>query len=173
MTEEAKPKKPRKAPIRSRRTHPAMQGLKRGVWHPQLAGVVKNYPPTQEAYDKLAERNREQIKRLMAEGKWNRRGVPNGWARSKEVLAFVHRECDAQAAEALQEMIKTGELPDDDMGNEAMQYALATLRNPSLPAKERTAAARLLADFKLPKPTTKSEVTVKKAEDFLADLAKE
>jgi hypothetical protein len=50
---------------------------------------------------------------------------------------------------------------------------VSMVREKDISHKDRLAAARTLLDFTMSKPETKSNVTVKKAEDFLSDLANE
>ena len=58
------------------------------------------------------------------------------------------------------------------MQKEAMESAVEIMRTEG-GTRDRLAAARLVLDFTKQKPVTKSDVTVGKAEDFLAGLLAE
>lgn len=57
----------------------------------------------------------------------------------------------------------------EDAAAEALTEAVTVLRGP-ISAKDKIAAARLVLDFTMAKPVAKSEVTVNKAEEWLASL---
>ena len=63
---------------------------------------------------------------------------------------------------------KAGVLIDaDDMAKEALHEALSIMRM-EIAQKDRLAAARLVLDFTKAKPAQKTELTVNKAEEWLA-----
>ncbi len=60
---------------------------------------------------------------------------------------------------------------EDDKAEEALTTTLTILRTKDVALTTKLAAARLLLDFTKSKPSSKSEVTVKSAEDWLAQIA--
>jgi hypothetical protein len=64
-------------------------------------------------------------------------------------------------------------VPKAEFAREAIVAAVETMRMEAISAKDKLAAARLVLDFTLAKPASQAEVTVKRAEDFLADIAVE
>lgn len=64
-------------------------------------------------------------------------------------------------------------MPDlNEVASEAIESALTVLRGPQN-QKERLAAAKLLLEFSMSKPVSKSQVSVNAAEDWLASLGKD
>lgn len=63
-------------------------------------------------------------------------------------------------------------LPDDELerkaAKEALAFNVAVFQSPELTMKDRLTAAKITLDFTKQRPTTKQEVSVKSAEDFLA-----
>lgn len=80
----------------------------------------------------------------------------------------VWRISRKKAKEDMENIKKTVDLT--AAAEEALEKSLEVMRGP-LDAKTRIAAARLVLDFTMPKPTSKSEVTVKSAEDWLESLS--
>jgi len=70
-------------------------------------------------------------------------------------------------------LIDVGDIPDDKKkkAEEALAYTAAVVRDMEVPHETRLKAAKILLDFTAERPTTKSDVTVKRAEDFLALIA--
>jgi hypothetical protein len=64
-------------------------------------------------------------------------------------------------------------VPKAEFAREAIVAAVETMRMEAISPKDKLAAARLVLDFTLAKPASQAEVTVKRAEDFLADIAVE
>ena len=60
----------------------------------------------------------------------------------------------------------------DDYAKDALQTAVEIMQVPG-ETRERLAAARLVLDFCASRPAAKSEVTIGKAEEFLASLLTE
>lgn len=58
-------------------------------------------------------------------------------------------------------------VPDNDVAEEAIHEVIAILRNPAS-AKDKLTAAKTLLEYTQKKPVTNSELTLNKAEDFLA-----
>ena len=65
------------------------------------------------------------------------------------------------------------DIPKEGFAREALETAVTEMRKKELASKDRLAAARLVLEWTKAKPAAESNVTIKKAEDFLADLAKD
>jgi hypothetical protein len=65
------------------------------------------------------------------------------------------------------------EIPENEYAREAIEAAVETMRMEAISPKDKLTAARLVLDFTKSKPAAQTEVTVKKAEDFLAEIAKD
>lgn len=100
--------------------------------------------------------------------KHTRYGVPDGMRKADaEKLWDVARE---KAKETMSELEKSGVLVDvDAAGQEALEAALGVMRSPM---KQETclAAARLVLDFCKAKPAQKTDLTITKAEEWLAGV---
>lgn len=158
------------------RRHPLLRERPRGVWYPDLAGAVRGYPKTQEDFNKLQARGREQVERLMAEGKWFRAGVPDGFARRKTEWQATLEAKAAEAAGIVDQMEAAGMIDPTAAGTdaaharEAMQFAVSVVRNGRISERERIAAARLVLEFTRQKPAMTGRVNLLTAEEFLAQL---
>lgn len=64
-------------------------------------------------------------------------------------------------------------IPKDQYARDAIEAVAAVMCLEDISPKDRLAAARTLLDFTLAKPASETTVNVKKAEDFLLDLANE
>jgi hypothetical protein len=64
-------------------------------------------------------------------------------------------------------------IPKDEYAREGIEAVVAMVRLTDISPKDRLAAARTLLDFTMAKPATTINQNVKKAEDFLAELASE
>lgn len=152
--------------------------LARGVFHPELVGVCKGYASTLEIWEERSRKCREQVIRLNAEGRCNRTGMPNGWSRRRPELEAVRARAAVEAKEIMKTMLETGIISKDDLlGNEALEFAITTVRavseagQPAVTTRDRLAAAKMVLEYTKSKPASKIEATVAKAEDFLALLA--
>lgn len=65
------------------------------------------------------------------------------------------------------------EIPKNEFAREAIEAAVETMRMDAISPKDKLTAARLVLDFTMSKPAAQAELTVKKAEDFLAEIAKD
>ncbi len=93
-------------------------------------------------------------------------GIPNGM--NKKQAKFFWRQARFEAALTMNKLEKAGVLDDaDEMSREALKEALAIMRMP-IQQKDRLAAARLVLDFTKAKPAQRTELTVNKAEEWLA-----
>lgn len=61
----------------------------------------------------------------------------------------------------------------DEQANEAMHVTLTVMRLADLPVKERLAAARQVLEWTKAKPAQKTELTVTKAEEWLAAVTED
>jgi hypothetical protein len=87
-----------------------------------------------------------------------------------KVWAFAH----AQGLKLLKTMEAKGYvLPKDQYAREAIETVAAVMNLEDISPKDRLAAARTLLDFTMAKPANETNLNVKKAEDFLLDLANE
>lgn len=83
-------------------------------------------------------------------------------------------QAKAQAKRDLERMEEKGfVLPKDEYAKEAIESVLTVMRLTDISPKDRLAAASKLLEYTLAKPAAETNVTLKKAEDFLADLAKD
>lgn len=72
-------------------------------------------------------------------------------------------------AETVVDIMKKDFGVEDELAQEALRTAVIIMREPGQ-AREKLAAARMILDFTKSKPVAKSEVSVGKAEEFLASL---
>jgi len=96
-------------------------------------------------------------------------GVPDGF--TKETIAPIRAKAQSDAKKAVKIMSEKFNI-EDDYQKEALTTAVELMRMEGQ-ARERLAAARLVLDFTKSKPASKSDVSISKAEDFLASLLEE
>jgi hypothetical protein len=166
---------------RSRRVDPIVH-RSRGTWNPDLVGYT-GYPRTQEAFDEKQRINRERFQKWKEEGRFpTRRGVPNGFAGSREEIDIGRAEARAFAKEMVEKMKKNDADLVDPRAEESLEAAIEVVRSKAIdPTKgredylygvaDRLKAAKLVLEYTKAKPAAKSEVTIARAEDFLEDLA--
>lgn len=106
----------------------------------------------------------------------NGKGLPGRRPGSKD--GYTAKELDKQRAKAKAEakliveyMETKFNIPKDEYAKEALTTAVEIMRIDAINAKDKLAAARTVLEWTMAKPAAQSEVTVKKAEDFLADIA--
>jgi hypothetical protein len=153
------------------RGHVLLRDRPRGVWYPDLVGVVHAYPPTYEAWLKKQRIGIENIKGQ------TRAGTPNGWGgpKKRKVLMRLRAERDARVEKKMEEIKKVIEFA-DYRAEKAMEATLEVMEYKDDNGKRLgdprniLMAARLIFEYTQPKPASKSEVTVKSAEDWLASL---
>ena len=97
------------------------------------------------------------------------RGVPDGYR--KETIEPIRREVKAEAKKVVKIMAEKYNI-EDEYAKAALETAVEVMKCPG-ENRERVAAARLVLDFTKSKPTAKNEVSITKAEDFLASLVDE
>ena len=97
------------------------------------------------------------------------RGVPDGY--SKEQIEPIRAEAKKEAESLVNIMADKFNI-EDEYAKKALVTAVEVM-NVVGETRERLAAARLVLDFTKQKPASKNEVSLSKAEDFLASLVTE
>lgn len=92
-------------------------------------------------------------------------GVVDGYTSAQ--LVPIRAKAQAEAERIVE--IMTEQFDVDDFGKEALQAAVAIMREPAQ-NRDKLTAARLVLDFTRSKPAASVEVTVGKAESFLSSL---
>ena len=95
--------------------------------------------------------------------------MPDGYR--KETIEPIRREAKAEAKRVVEIMTEKYNI-EDDYAKAALETAVEVMKVPG-DNRERVAAARLVLDFCKSKPGSKNEVSISKAEDFLASLITE
>jgi hypothetical protein len=122
---------------------------------------------------------RERTLKLIAEGRWFRRGVPDGFKGRKVEVQEIRRRAKVEAKQLVSHMKKNGLTLDDQRAEDAMESMVEVVRAADdngayiHPVQYRIAAARAILDFTKQRPASKAEVALTKAEDFLAAVAAE
>lgn len=93
-------------------------------------------------------------------------GVPDG--HTKETIAPVREQAKKDAKKVVKIMTEKYNI-EDEYQKEALTTAVEVMRLDGQ-SRERLAAARLVLDFTKSKPASKSDVSISRAEDFLASL---
>lgn len=96
-------------------------------------------------------------------------GVPDG--HTKETIAPIREQAKKDAIKVVKIMSDKYNI-EDEYQKEALTTAVEVMRLDGQ-SRERLAAARLVLDFTKSKPATKSDVSISRAEDFLASLLTE
>lgn len=65
------------------------------------------------------------------------------------------------------------EIPETEFAREAIVAAVETMRMEAINPRDKLSAARLVLEFTKAKPAAQAELTVRRAEDYLAEIAKE
>lgn len=94
------------------------------------------------------------------------RGVPDGYR--KETIEPIRSKVQTEARKVVEIMAEQFNI-EDEYAKTALETAVEVMKTPG-ENRERVAAARLVLDFTKSKPSAKSEVSISKAEDFLASL---
>ena len=97
------------------------------------------------------------------------KGVPDGYRKSE--IEPIRANAKRKAEEVTKIMSEKYDIK-DDYAKDALQTAVEIMQVPG-ETRERLAAARLVLDFTASRPAAKSEVTIGKAEEFLASLLTE
>ena len=97
------------------------------------------------------------------------KGVPDGYRKAE--IEPIRQNAKKRAEKAVNIMSEKFDIKDDYAKN-ALQTAVEIMEVPG-ETRERLAAARLVLDFCAAKPASKQEVTIGKAEEFLASILEE
>ena len=97
------------------------------------------------------------------------RGVPDGYRR--EQIEPIRSEAKQEAKRIVNIMAEQYSI-EDEYAKAALETAVEVMRVPG-DNRERVAAARLVLDFCKQKPASKNELSISKAEDFLASLVED
>jgi hypothetical protein len=97
-----------------------------------------------------------------------KKGAKQGYS-SHEVLK-IREKAKKEAEIIMSKLEQTHELPDSDAAKEALNTAITIMRAECETTKDRLAAAKTILEFTKTKPAAKSEVSISKAEDFLAAI---
>tara|TARA_B110000208_G_scaffold63044_1_gene81832 strand:+ start:6870 stop:7394 length:525 start_codon:yes stop_codon:yes gene_type:complete len=97
------------------------------------------------------------------------KGVPDGYR--KDTIAPLRAQAKIDANKVVEIMSDKYNI-EDEYQKEALHTAVEVMRLVG-ETRERLAAARLVLDFTKSKPASKSDVSISKAEDFLASLLQE
>jgi phosphoribosylpyrophosphate synthetase len=98
-----------------------------------------------------------------------REGVPDGMR--KWQAAPLNEAARQSAKETMSKLEKAGVLVDDsEDAKEALQSAITSMRQPGS-KQVGLAAAKLVLEYTKAKPASKSDITVNKAEEWLAAIA--
>ena len=96
-------------------------------------------------------------------------GVPDGYRKAE--IEPIREEAKRKAKKVTKIMAEKFNI-EDDYAKSALETAVEIMEVPG-ETRERLAAARLVLDFTKSRPAAKSEVTIGKAEEFLASLLTE
>jgi len=97
------------------------------------------------------------------------KGVPDGYRR--EQIEPIRSEAKQEAKRIVNIMAEQYSI-EDEYAKAALETAVEVMRVPG-DNRERVAAARLVLDFCKQKPASKNELSISKAEDFLASLVED
>ncbi|MFC6621984.1 hypothetical protein [Novosphingobium panipatense] len=143
-----------------------------------LAGRVEVPEPKPKAAPRgpwaglTPEQRSEYARKLAAKRKGPSGGRRVGVPRTLTVEQFEARKAEQTiiVERIMKKMAENDQLPDDPRAVEALKESMVILRTQE-DAKLKLAAARLVLDFTKAKPTSKQEITVKTAEDYLDEIA--
>jgi len=96
-------------------------------------------------------------------------GQPGSWSKRSFLIEKAKAEHEAKRIMAIME--QQGQLPEmDDLAKEALLNVLTMMRQPGN-VKDKHSLARTILEYTKAKPASKSDVTVRTAEDFLDEIA--
>lgn len=164
MTEDVKPKRKRKR-MKKRKSSPRTKGVRtisaasealRTLWADPVRRAALLEKRAQVRCDRAAR----------GETQTTRAGVPDGMRKPKADVLWA--KARVKAEKTMAELKTAGLLNDaDEMASEALQEALTVMRSPST-KQVKLQAAKLVLEYTKAKPAAKSEITVNKAEEWLA-----
>jgi hypothetical protein len=165
------------------RRSPLLAGRPSNVWHADIAPLIRGYPKTQEAFDKLQARCRAQVLLVNAAGKGTRRGVPDGFAHRKGDLEEARSAARVVARRTVKYMKEhdmiapSSKASDADRAEIALEAAVEIVvatDNAGVyvnSSRDRQAALKTILEFTKAKPAATQNVNLSTAEAFLASLA--
>lgn len=98
-----------------------------------------------------------------------RPGSKDGYTQTE--LQKQRTKAKAEAKRIVEYMEKKFDLPKDEFAKEALTTAVEIMRIDAINVKDKLAAARTVLEWTMSKPASQTDVTVKRAEDFLNDIA--
>lgn len=98
-----------------------------------------------------------------------RPGSKDGYTQTE--LQKQRTKAKAEAQRIVEYMEQKFDLPKDEFAKEALTTAVEIMRIDAINVKDKLAAARTVLEWTMAKPASQNEVTVKRAEDFLNDIA--
>lgn len=162
------------------RRHPLIRAQLPGFWYAELVGKVRGYPRTHESWLGKG----EQARRMQAQRKTTKPGqkckldihslqTPPGYRRFSDKCRRLRSDAVLEASQIITFLKDKGFMAkptttDEHRAEEAMEYAVSVIRSGIESTGNRLSATKIIADFCKLKPTTTTEVTISKAEDFLA-----
>lgn len=150
-------------------------------WNPDFAAKIPWYPKSPEAFQAWVSKKRERMLTLMAQGKRpTTQGVIKPFWGRKPLLLALRDRAKIEAKQVVAYMKKKEMIVEDPRAEEALEAMIGIvrahdeeLRVPLYKASDRIAAAKVVLDFTKQKPATKTDMTVAKAEDFLAAVVED
>lgn len=94
-------------------------------------------------------------------------GSYNGYSRVQRNIHKAKAKAEAKEIVALMEQ-KGYEVPKKEFARESIETAVEIMRMSEISPKDKLAAARTVLEWTMAKPVAQSEVSIKKAEDFLS-----
>lgn len=144
-----------------------------GKWAKDYPVVGHNHldPPDHFNRDTLSAESRRKVS--VKGGKASTRaGIRDGFGGHRELQAEIDQAFLEEGHDIVAIMIERGLVDKEATGNDALAYAVGVIRDEKQPAGLKLQAAKLVLDFTMAKPASKSEVKLE-TEDFLAQLARE
>lgn len=159
----------KKARKKKRKSSPRPTRYRGRLKRPGTAEAQRKLWADPEWRAQMTKKRQEQAKRRKAEGSVGRYGVPDGMRKAQ--ADQLNQAASESAKETMSELKQTGVLDGlDPRSEQALETAVKIMRAPG-DKKVKLAAARLVLDFTKSKPASKSDITVNKAEEWLAAVA--
>ena len=142
-------------------------------FRPELVGQPR-YPKTEAAWEARRAQNLAKMQAAIAAGTWGRIGIPTGWRRNAKLAREIRARNIVEAKKIVEVMVAKNLIDGaDDRAVEAMEHAVAIARDITQPANHRNTAIRTILEWSASKPAAKTEVSIKRPEDWLSEIAKE
>lgn len=168
--EEVKPKKARKPLATSPRCYKSPE-LQKRMGAKASAALKKCWADPEWVAALMAKRKAVMPTPGNLPRRYTRFGVPNGMR--KDQAKRFWRQSKFEATLTVKKLEKAGILDDtDDMAKEALRYSLTVMRGP-VNQPIGLAAAKQVLEWTKAKPATKQEVTLNKAEEWLAAITED